>query len=194
MKTIPRAPSKMITKPRMPPPTKRTTKPYIPNLNLEKAFWKPKINEVIKIMNPLGLDPSSPGTFSNTSSMTNMDEAYVAFTPGRLELMTTANCCAIVLLEDFLDGMSQHPSRRSDFFAMKIHILLAGLIRGLQPSNEHLEEAEKLYEEVLEEYPSEGESDIKKMGEFIRELRETMGGLEMSKKRVRFDNEEDEDI
>ena len=74
---------------------------------------------------------------------------------------------------------------------MKIHFLLASLIKGPQPSNKHLEQAEELYEVVLEEYPLEDESDIKDMGEFIRNLRKTMGRRDTSKKAVEVENEEE---
>ena len=48
----------------------------------------------------------------------------------------------------------------------------------------HLLEAEELYENVLEEYPSEDEDDIKKVGKRIRQAKESIGPVKISKEVV----------
>lgn len=148
--------------------TKRSPPPYTPNLTHENAYWKPKMNGIFEILNSAIHEPPESASIT-------------------LEAQAAANCSTIVLLEGFLKGMIDHPTRRSDFFKMKIHHLLSTFMRTDQLTNEHLVLAEELYEEVLEEYPSKDEADIKNMGELIRASREELGSVE--NRRKAFDQE-----
>lgn len=174
MKTIPpTVPMMPINEPMT--PTKRTAKPYMPNLTREKAYWKERMDGVFDILNSVAHD------------------AFV-FEQDGLEAEAAARCTAMVYLEQFLECMAQCPSQRSDFFKMKIHHLLSTMMRNDQRTNEHLVEAEELYEEVLEEYPPEDERDIKAMGELIRMTREHLGQVEISKEVVEEANDGGKDV
>jgi hypothetical protein len=177
MKIIPpTAPVMPIDEPKT--PTERTTihtKSYVPNLAREKAYWKERMDGIFDILNSVAY----------SSSASDLD---------RLEAEAAARCTAMVYLEQFLGDMAKCPSRRSDFFKMKIHHLLSTIMRNDQRTNEHLVVAEKLYDEMLEEYPSKDKSDINTMGELIRMSREQLGPVEMSKEGGHEANISGEDV
>jgi hypothetical protein len=124
------------------------------------VFWKPKFDEIVEALNPTGIDLSAPDSLVT-------------------EEMSMARCTAVVLIEEATEAMSKGLCLPSDFFSMKMHLTLAGVMKEAQAVDELLCKAETLYETVLEKYPSEDEEEIKKFGDHIREMRESFGHPEV---------------